>query len=103
MSSVTGGCAALRSGSGTCASVSLMVQSSGLVTGRDVASDKFIDLGFDGLALQHDAAVRPFDFAVAGGDFRLGQDHETALEAALLGQQLHTLMGGVVHGLNAPQ
>src|SRR5439155_1256955 len=32
---------------------------------------------------QHDAAVGPFDPAVAGCDIRLGQDHQPALEAAL--------------------
>src|ERR1700731_3762692 len=77
--------AALRSGSGTWVSVSLMVQSScsGLVTGRHVAPDEFVDLGFDGSALEDDAAVGPFDPAVAGRVFWLGQNHEPALEAAL--------------------
>src|SRR6202046_1539011 len=102
MSSVAGGWAALRSGSGTCASVSLMVQSSGLIAGRDVAPDKFVDLCFDRRALQHDAAVRPFNSAVAGLDFRLGQDHKTAFEAALLCQPFDPLVGGVVQRLVDP-
>src|SRR5476651_1617816 len=90
---MVGTSAALRSGSGTCASVSLMVQSSwplgcGLLTGRDVAPDKFVDRGFDRRALQHNAAIGPFDFAIAGFDFWRCQNHQATLEAALLRQPL---------------
>src|SRR5258705_13034619 len=92
-SSVAGTSAALRSGSGTCASVSLMVQSSwplsrGLIAGRHVAPDKFVDLCFDRRALQHDAAIGPLDPAISGLDIRLRQDNETAPEAALFGHPL---------------
>src|ERR1700712_1573588 len=88
--------AALRSGSGTWVSVSLMVQSSwpstsGLMAGRHIAPDKFADLGFDGGAFQHDAAVRPFDPAVAVGDGGFGQDDEPAFEATLGGEPFDLL------------
>src|SRR5580704_14985125 len=63
---------------------------SGLVAGRDIAPDEFVDLGFDDRAFQNDAAVRPFNPAVAGRDIRLGQDDQTAGKAALLGQRLDT-------------
>src|SRR3954462_1595485 len=93
--------AALRSGSGTWVSVSLMVQSSwpsasGLIAGRHIAPDKFVDLGFDGGALQHHAAVGPFNFAVAGGDGRSGQNPQPPLEAPLGGLPLDPVAGGVV-------
>src|SRR6195256_2348667 len=105
-SSIDGVLAALRSGSGTSASVSLMVQSSSpwfrLVAGRYVAPDKFVDLCFDRRALQHDAAIGPLDPAIAGLDFRLGQDHETALEAALFRQLLDPLACGLVEGIVDP-
>src|SRR5664279_3429168 len=85
--------AALRSGSGTCASVSLMVDphgplSCGLITGSDITPDKFVDPGFDRGALQHNAAIGPFNFAIAGFDFRLRQNYQAALKAALLRQPL---------------
>src|ERR1700676_2863746 len=106
MSSIGAALAALRSGSGTCASVSLMVQSSwpqvGLIAGRHVAPDKFVDLCFDRRALQHDAAIGPLDPAVAGLDFRLCQDHKTAREAALFHQPLDPLAGGLVEGIVDP-
>src|SRR5215216_3349024 len=100
-SSIGGASAELRSGSGTCASVSLMVQSSwplrsGLIPGRQIASDEFANLRFDGRAFQHYAAVGPFDPAVAGGDAGLGQDHQPALEAALGGLPFDLLAGGLV-------
>src|SRR5882724_5324953 len=79
-----------------------MVQSSrpsGLIAGRHVAPDKFVDLGFDGRALQHHAAIGPFDPAVAGCDLRLGQDHQPALEAALGGLPLDFLAGGFVEAV----
>src|SRR4051812_35194147 len=103
-SSVAGTSAALRSGSGTCASVSLMVQSSwplsrGLIGGRHVAPDEFVDLCFDRRALQHDAAIGPLDSAIAGRDIRFRQDHESALEAALFGQPLDTLARGFIEGI----
>src|SRR5258708_12136345 len=95
MSSIGAALAALRSGSGTCASVSLMAQSSwpqpGLIAGRHIAPDKFVDLEFDGRAFQHHAAVGPFDPAVAGRDLRLGQDHHPALQPALASLPLHLL------------
>src|SRR6266581_1877336 len=82
----------LISGSGTCASVSLMAQSSwplpGLIAGRHIAPDKFVDPGFDDRAFQHHTAVGPFDPAVAGWNLRLGQDDQPALEAALGGLPL---------------
>src|SRR5258708_11612292 len=100
MSSIDGASAALRSGSGTCASVSLMVQSSwpssGLIAGRHVAPDKFVDLGFDGRALQHHAAVGPFDPAVAGRYVRLGQDHQAPRESVMRGQPLDTFARAAV-------
>src|SRR5580704_14759175 len=100
MSSTGAVLGALRSGSGTCASVSLMAQSSwplpGLIAGRHIAPDKFVDLGFDGSAFQHHAAVGPFDPAVAGCDLRLGQDHQPALETALGGLPLDLVAGGLV-------
>src|SRR5665213_2829798 len=100
MSSPPGASAALRSGSGTCASVSLMAQSSwpgfGLTAGRHVAPDKFVDLGFDRRTLQHHAAVGPLDPAIAGDDFRFCQDHQTALETASLRQPLDLLARGLV-------
>src|SRR3954471_11262342 len=99
MSSTTGASAALRSGSGTWVSVSLMAQSSwpsGLIAGRHVAPDKFVDLGFDRRALQHHAAISPFDPAVAGCDLRLGQDHQPALEAALGSLPLDLFAGSLV-------
>src|SRR5882757_2398819 len=103
MSSIGAALAALRSGSGTCASVSLMAHSSwpqpGLIAGRHIAPDKFVDLEFDGRALQHHAAVGPFDPAVAGRDLRLGQDHQPALETALRGQPLDALARAVVEGI----
>src|SRR5882757_4000500 len=106
-SSVAGTSAALRSGSGTCASVSLMVQSSwplsrGLIAGRHVAPDKFVDLCFDRGALQHDAAIGPLDLAIAGVDVRLRQDHETAGEAALFGQAVDPLARGLVERIVDP-
>src|SRR6478609_1451195 len=106
-SSVAGTSAALRSGSGTCVSVSLMVQSSwslsrGLIAGRHVAPDKFVDLCFDRCALQHDAAIGPLDLAVAGVDVRLGQDHQTAREAALFGQPFDPLARGLVERIVDP-
>src|SRR6266404_9431852 len=103
MSSTGPGLAAWRSGSGTCASVSLMAQSSwplpGLIAGRHIAPDKFVDLGFDGGAFQHHAAVGPFDPAVAGCNLRLGQDHQPALETALGGLPLDFLAGGFVEAV----
>src|SRR3954447_13711504 len=102
MSSTTGASAALRSGSGTWVSVSLMAQSSdqsGLIAGPHAASDKFVDLGFDRRALQHHAAVGPFDPAVAAVDLRLGEDDETALETALLRHPLDPLARGVIKGV----
>src|SRR6202171_5687130 len=83
-----------------------MVQSSWppvcLIAGRYVAPDKFVDLCFDRRALQHDAAIGPLDPAIAGLDFRLGQDHETALEAALFRQLLDPLACGLVEGILDP-
>src|SRR5437868_2432753 len=78
-----------------------MVQSSwplrsGLIAGRQIASDEFADLRFDGRAFQHHAAVGPFDPAVAGGDAGLGQDHQPALEAALGCLPFDLLAGGLV-------
>src|SRR6185437_11048909 len=106
MSSPPGASAALRSGSGTCASVSLMVQSSwpgfGLAAGRHVAPDEFTDLGLDRGALQHHAAVGPLDPAVAGGNLRLRQDDQAALEAASLRQPLDLLARGLVERLVDP-
>src|SRR5258705_9348210 len=106
-SSVAGTSAALRSGSGTCASVSLMVQSSwplsrGLIAGRHVAPDKFVDLCFDRRALEHDAAIGPLDPAISALDIRLGQDHQTALEAALFRQPLDPLARGLVKRIVDP-
>src|SRR6267143_6777985 len=105
-SSITDVSAALRSGSGTCPSVSLMVHSSWswfrLTAGRYIASDKFVDLGFDRRALQHYAAVGPLDSAVAGRDFRLRQDHKAALEAALFRQPLDPLACDLVEGIVDP-
>src|ERR1700730_345157 len=96
--------AALRSGSGTWVSVSLMVQSScsGLVAGRHVAPDEVVGLCFDSAALEDAAAVGPFDPAVAGRDFRLGQDHEPALEAALRGLPLDLLARRVIESVVDP-
>src|ERR1700712_4936303 len=93
--------AALRSGSGTWVSVSLMVQSSwpsasGLIAGRHIAPDEFVDLGFDGGALQHHAAVGPFNPAVAVGDGGFGQNPQPAFEAALSGLPFDSIAGGVV-------
>src|SRR5882757_1881698 len=104
-SSTEGASAALRSGSGTCASVSLMGLSSwpaGLIAGRHVAPDKFVDLCLDRRALQHDAAVGPLDPAIAGLDLRLGQDHKTALEAALRRQLLDPFARGLIELLVDP-
>src|SRR3979490_599819 len=72
---------------------------SGLIAGRHIAPDKFVDLGFDGRALQHHAAVGPFDPAVAGCNLRLGQDHQPALEAALGGLPLDFLAGGLIEAV----
>src|SRR6185312_10857320 len=63
----------------------------GLVPGRDIAPDKLVDLGVDRGALQHHAAVGPFDPAVAGRDLGLGEDDEAPLEAGLLGESLDAL------------
>src|SRR5215210_4141400 len=98
---MAGTSAALRSGSGTCASLSLISfnphgLSCGLIAGRYVAPDKLADLRFDRRALQHDTAVRPLDLAVAALDLRLCQDHKAALESALLRQPLDPLAGNVV-------
>src|SRR5882757_5508661 len=105
-SSIAGVSAALRSGSGTCPSVSLMVQSSWswfrLTAGRDVAPDKLVDLCFDRRALQHDAAVGPLDSTIAGHDLRLRQDHKTALEAASFRQLFDPLPCDVVEGIVDP-
>src|SRR6516164_5451919 len=106
MSSGAGVSAALRSGSGTCASVSLMVHSfligSGLIARRHIALDEFVDLCFDRRALQHDTAVRPLDPAIPGLDLRLGQNDEAAGEAALLGQPVDLLMRRLVEGIVDP-
>src|SRR6266700_2647037 len=94
---------AFRSGSGTWVSVSLMVSSSSpsgstLLAGRHVAPDEFVDLCFNGGALQHDAAVGPLDPAIAGRDFRFGEYHQAALEAALRRMPLDLLARGLVEG-----
>src|SRR5260370_12519209 len=106
MSSVGGASLAFRSGSGTWVSVSLMVQSSwpcpGRIAGRHVAPDKFVDLCLDRRALQHDAAVGPLDPAIAGLDLRLGQDHKTALEAALRRQLLDPFARSLIELLVDP-
>src|SRR5450755_287900 len=80
----------------------LMTLGFGLIAGRDVAPDKFVDLGFDRRALQHDAAIGPFDLAVTGLDLRLCQDHKTALEAALFRQPLDSIARGFVKGIVDP-
>src|SRR6266481_6216425 len=80
----------------------LMVLSRGLIAGRHVASNKFVDLCLDSRALQHDAAIGPLDLAIAGVDVRLRQDHETAGEAALLGQPLDPLARGLVERVIDP-
>ena len=64
--------------------------------GRHVARDEFVDLGFDRRALQNDAAVSPFDPAVAGCDLGFGEDHESALEAGLFRQPLDPLMRALI-------
>src|SRR5260221_13624599 len=92
---------ALRSGSGTWASCSLMVSSSwpwqaGLIAGRHVAPDEFGYFGLDRRALQQHAAIGPFDLAVAVLDLRLGEDDKSTLEAALLGKLLDPLACVVV-------
>src|ERR1700732_4002384 len=103
-SSIDGASAALRSGSGTCPSESLMAHSSwsSFTPGRHVAPDKFVDLGFDRRALQHDAAVGPLDPAIAVRDFRFCQDHEAARETALFRQPLDSLVRGLVEGIVDP-
>src|SRR5439155_19123892 len=53
----------------------------GLIAGRHIAPDKFVDPGFDDRALQHHTAVGPFDPAVAGWNLRLGQDDQPALRS----------------------
>src|ERR1700730_16384141 len=74
----------------------------GLIAGRDVAPDEFVDLAVDRGALQHDPAVGPLDLAVAGLDFRLRQDDQAALEAALLGQPLDPFARGLIEGIVDP-
>src|SRR5580698_528208 len=102
-SSIDGVSAALRSGSGTCPSVSLMTQPSWtLAAGRHVAPDEFVDLCLDGRALQHDAAICPFDFAVAVGNRRFRQDHQASFEAALLGELFDSFASALVKGIVDP-
>src|SRR6266702_3020329 len=74
----------------------------GVSAGRSVAPDKLVDLCFDRRALQHDAAVGPLDSAIAGHDFRLRQDHKTALEAASFRQLFDPLPCDVVQGIVDP-
>src|SRR5438477_311411 len=69
-----------------------------LLLGRHVAPNEFVDPGFNGGALLHDTAVGPFDPAIAGRDFRLGEYHQTALEAALRRKPLDLLARGLVQG-----
>src|SRR6185437_6724709 len=98
--------AAFRSGSGTCVSVSLMVHSScgcsGLAARRDIAPDKFVDLGFDGRAFPNDATVGPLDSAVATLDIRLGQDDQAAGKPALLRQGFDAGLGRLVESIVDP-
>src|SRR6202140_1965 len=74
----------------------------GLIARRHVAPDKFVDLGVDRAALQHDPAIGPFDLAIAVVDLRLRQDTQAALEAALLGQPLDLLARGFVERIVDP-
>src|SRR6202790_4577055 len=80
----------------------LMALAFGLIAGRHVAPDKFVDLGFDRRAFQHDAAVGPLDPAVAGGDIRLRQDHQAALEAPLFPQPFDPFARALVEGIVDP-
>src|SRR5436190_3419539 len=73
--------------------------SSGPGGGRQIASDEFTDLGLDGGALQHHAAVGPFDAAIAGRDIRLGEDHETSLEADLPRHPLDPVAYGLIEAV----
>ncbi len=50
------------------------------------APDRFFDRGVGRGAVRGDAAVGPFDAAIAGADLRLGQHEQPAIEAALRGQ-----------------
>src|ERR1700761_4834052 len=100
---IGGASAPLRSGSGTCPSVSLITQPSWtLAAGRHVAPDEFVDLCLDGRALQHDAAICPFNFAVAVGNRRLRQDHQASFEAALLGELFDAFASALVKGIVDP-
>src|SRR5436305_13038136 len=71
----------------------------GLIAGGHVARDKLVDLAFDRTALQHDAAIGPFDPAIAGLDLRLRQNDQTPLEPALRSQTLNSLARNFVKGL----
>ena len=62
--------------------------------GGDIAADHFGDRRFGFDAVAGDAAVRPFDAAVAERDVRLGDHHEAAFEAAGAGGVAEALLCG---------
>src|SRR5256885_16734932 len=50
--------------------------------GRDIAPHQVVDRRRDGGALADDAAIRPFDPAIAERDVGLAEHHQPPLEAA---------------------
>src|SRR5262249_56144818 len=54
-----------------------------LAANADVAADGLVDRSGDGGAVAADAAIRPFDAAIARRDLGLAQNHQAALQAQL--------------------
>src|SRR5664279_3124252 len=89
-----------RSGSGTLLSSSAIYRSPEFLircrTGRQVTGDRVIDGGKRRGLIAIDAAVGPFDAAIAGRHIGVRHHHQPALEATRMGGFLELLLGGVV-------
>src|SRR5215471_7025579 len=87
-----------RFGNGTLSSAIFCFSANSVSTGvaapgRDVASDRLGDGGLGGDAVALEAAVGPFDAAIARRDVAFRHHHQPALETARAGDLLELLLG----------